>query len=224
MSSSSTKITEDTITFEHGGETLHTFYKLCGDLSTTTCRPLVVLHGGPGVTHDVLISLVDLAALPLARPVILYDQIGNGHSTHLPEKPDAFWNIDLFIDELVNLLERLGIASDFDLLGHSWGGMLAAEFIIRRQPAGLRCLVLANSLTSIRIRNEERQMLYKEMPEGDAKVLLEEDEDTDPHTEGYKRAMGHYRAKHLCRINPMPEPVMYSIKQMELDRTVADKM
>lgn len=55
-------------------------------------------------------------------PVVLYDQVGCGKSTHLREKrlDTSFWTVELFIAELDSLLEHLGIADDFDLLGQSW--------------------------------------------------------------------------------------------------------
>lgn len=55
-------------------------------------------------------------------PIVFYDQIGNGESTHIKDKPADFWNPELFMDELDNLLKHLGIYENFDLLGHSWGG------------------------------------------------------------------------------------------------------
>ncbi|KIJ63965.1 hypothetical protein HYDPIDRAFT_76413, partial [Hydnomerulius pinastri MD-312] len=59
-----------------------------------------------------------------------YDQIGNGpgQSSHLGGELETFWTMDLFIDELLNPVNNLGIQDSFDLLGHSWGGMLAQEF------------------------------------------------------------------------------------------------
>ena len=110
-----------------------TWYRVTGDLKSGKL-PLVVAHGGPGVTHDYLENFKELAAH--GRPVIHYDQIGNGGSTHLPNKGADFWTVDFFLGELSALL------------GQSWGGMLGAEHAVRR-PAGLKALVLANSLASM---------------------------------------------------------------------------
>jgi len=55
-------------------------------------------------------------------PVIFYDQIGNGESSHCSGVPKQFWTPELFMDELDNLLHALEIYEDFDLLGQSWGG------------------------------------------------------------------------------------------------------
>lgn len=109
-------VTEGIIPFVYQDETFQTYYKLFGDLANRTHSPLIVLHGGPGLTHDCMLPLSDLASASI--PVILYDQLGNGLSTHLKEKPPTFWTIDLLIDELVNLLNHFSIQDSFDLLGH----------------------------------------------------------------------------------------------------------
>jgi len=71
-----------------------TWYKVCGDLTTPT-TPLIILHGGPGACHEYLLQLTDIAS---SRPIIFYDQIGNGRSTHSPEKAgdESFWSVSLF--------------------------------------------------------------------------------------------------------------------------------
>lgn len=61
-----------------------TWYRVTGSLDSGKL-PLVVAHGGPGCTHDYVDSFKDIAALD-GRPVIHYDQLGNGNSTRLPEK------------------------------------------------------------------------------------------------------------------------------------------
>jgi pimeloyl-ACP methyl ester carboxylesterase len=67
----------------------------------------------------------------------------------LPEKKGdgSFWTIDLFLKELENLLEHLGITGEYDLNGHSAGGVLAAEWAVR-SPKGLRRLVLSSTPAS----------------------------------------------------------------------------
>src|ERR1700710_945128 len=126
--------TEGYVQGEHG----RTWYRVTGDLQSAK-PPLVVLHGGPGCTHDYVDSLKDLAAS--GRAVVHYDQLGNGRSTHLREKGADFWTVDLFLGELDRVLAHLGIAESYDLLGQSWGGMLGAEHAVR-QPPGLRKLVI----------------------------------------------------------------------------------
>ncbi|MDP1293891.1 alpha/beta fold hydrolase, partial [Klebsiella variicola] len=69
--------------------------------------------------------------------VINYDQLGNGRSTHLPDKDPSFWTVGLFLEELNNLLQHLEISDNYAILGQSWGGMLGSEHAIL-QPKGLR--------------------------------------------------------------------------------------
>lgn len=54
--------------------------------------------------------------------MVLYDQLGNGQSSHIHDVPASFWSAELFMDELDNLVRHLGIADDFDVVGNSWGG------------------------------------------------------------------------------------------------------
>ena len=74
----------------------------------------------------------------------MYDQLGCGRSTHLPEKKgdEYFWTVKLFLSELDSLLLHLGIQDDYDLLGQSWGGDLAVDHAVL-QPKGLKRLILA---------------------------------------------------------------------------------
>lgn len=146
--------------------------------------------------------------------------MGNGRSTHLQHKDTPFWTIDFFIDELVNLLAFFRINNDFDLLGHSWGGILAAEFIIRRQPRGLKHLILANSLASSRLRNNAVQRLRKHLPEAEQTVLREGDLAGNTSSPEYKAALFKFYEQFLCRLKPVPEQIMYSFTQSQVDPTV----
>ena len=110
---------------------MQTWYRITGDLASAK-TPLVVAHGGPGCTHVYVLSIAKIAQFD--RPVIHYDQVGNGKSTRLKDKGPDFFTVDLFLDELNNLVDHLGIADNYFLLGQSWGGMLGAEHGIR-QPA-----------------------------------------------------------------------------------------
>ncbi|KZP23496.1 prolyl aminopeptidase [Athelia psychrophila] len=120
-----------------------TWYKIFGSLKTAKQCPLIVLHGGPGANHHIVLANKALASAD--RAVIVYDQLGCGNSTLLPEKASdpAFWQISLWLSELSNLISHLGLAK-YDLLGHSFGGMLAAAHASAR-PDGLRRLILANA-------------------------------------------------------------------------------
>ena len=120
--------------------------------------PILLIHGGPGSTSDILEPLADLAAS--GRQVVFYDQLGAGRSdrTHNP----ALWTIDTFVDEVQAVRDHLGL-DELHLFGHSWGGMLALEYALR-QPAGLRSLVLASALVSASLFAAEADRLLSDLP------------------------------------------------------------
>ena len=138
-----------------------TWYRITGDLNTGK-TPIFLLHGGPGAAHNYLDSYKLLAND--GRPVIHYDQIGCGNSTHLPEKGGDYWTPQLFVDELENLIDNLGQRAGFHVLGQSWGGMLGAEYGARR-PKGLKSLVIANSPASMALWTSEAMRQRSFMPQ-----------------------------------------------------------
>lgn len=198
---------EGTIPFIIEDKTYSTWYRVFGDIKNRTHPPLVILHGGPGLSHDYLLPISDIAS---SRPVIFYDQLGNARSTHIHDKEKSFWTIDLFIDELINVLQYFNIQDEFDLLGHSWGGILAFEFELRRKPDGLRRVVVTNSLASMPMWDESNAQLIKSFPtwvqEGMG-IGLKDLKASAP-------AMKEFRTKHGCRVAPFPKEYVDSLDQL----------
>ncbi|CCL98429.1 uncharacterized protein FIBRA_00426 [Fibroporia radiculosa] len=223
MSPEHPRISEGSMPFVVHGETHYTWYKIVGDLSDRTRTPLVVLHGGPGFTHDYLLPNQDLATIA-SIPIIFYDQIGNGRSTHLRDKPQSFWTIDLFVDEFLNLVRHFAIEDNFDILGHSWGGMLGAEIEVRRQPAGLRRLIIADSPAAMSLWQESQVLLKSRLPEGEQAALAA---GPAADKEKFVEAMEHFHGLFGCKVKPTPQELLYSRQQSDPetgDRTVADAM
>ncbi|KAI0833601.1 proline-specific peptidase [Trametes gibbosa] len=210
-------MTDGLLNFPYQGEVHQTYYKVFGDLENRTRSPVVVLHGGPGISHDYLLPLADLTNQ--SYPVILYDQIGNARSTHLLDKPPTFWTIELFISELENLLEHFGIQDEYHIVGHSWGGMLACEFVVQMQPRGLRRLVLSNCTPSVVLWQNPNVELIQKFPQ-DVKEAFARGF-ADP--EGYWKALMEVYSVHGCRVKPFPKEMEYSLLQVhgkDADRTV----
>jgi L-proline amide hydrolase len=193
-----------------------TWYRVTGELHSR--RPAVVaVHGGPGSTHDYLLSLTALTEA--GWPVVHYDQLGNGGSTHLPDRGAEFWTVQLFLDELDNLLYRLGIADNYVLFGQSWGGMLAAKHAAAR-PAGLRGLVIANSPASYQLWLHEMKVLREQLPPGVNDVLLRQEAAGTTTSEEYFDAMRPFYDRHVCRITPWPRDLTASFYEIYNDPTV----
>jgi L-proline amide hydrolase len=207
------EVVEGTVPFRDG----FTWYRVTGPLDSGLA-PLVVLHGGPGMLHDYLLSLTALAG---DRAVIHYDQFGCGRSTHRPDAPASFWTVDLFVDELANLLERLGIGS-YHMLGQSWGGMLASEHAVLG-PAGLKSLVIANSPASMALWLSEANRLRALLPPDVQATLLAHEAAGTTGSREYQDAVRVFYDRHLCRV-PWPPEVAASFAGMEAEPTVYHTM
>ncbi|KAJ7048677.1 proline-specific peptidase [Mycena amicta] len=219
----SLNITEGELVFEvpAAGKPCKTWYKIIGDLSDPDSRrPLIALHGGPGVNHAYLQILSDLTVRHNI-PLILYDQIGTGNSTHLPEKMGdvGFWTERLFLDELDNLIGHLGVKNSYDILGHSWGGMLGARHA-SLQPRGLKRLVLASTPADMGLWVKSQNELRTQLPQDVQDILDKHEKEGTTESEEYEGAVGVFYSRFLCRLNPLPEPVAEGFGWIKKDPTV----
>ncbi|KAJ7230378.1 hypothetical protein GGX14DRAFT_553861 [Mycena pura] len=101
-------VKEGKIPFIVGDETFETYCKVFGDVASCADGPLIVLHGGPGISHDYLIPLSDLASRSPSRAIRL--QV-------------CQWTIDsdIFIAGFENVLAFFQVTNRFNILGQSWG-------------------------------------------------------------------------------------------------------
>lgn len=202
--------------WQHGS----TWYRVVGDLKSSK-TPVMVLHGGPGAGHNYCEPIAEVLT-QTGRAAVLYDQIGCGNSTHLPDKPKEFWTPELFMEELVLLTEHLGISNKYDIVGQSWGGMLGMQFAITK-PKGLNAMVIADSPASMEVWVSEANKLRKELPpEVEATLLKHEAAETTEDPE-YVAAVDVFYSRHLCRI-PQPPYVLASFEQLAADPTVYHTM
>lgn len=197
----------------------HTWYRVIGEIGDEPT--VVVLHGGPGATHDYLLPLEKLAAP--GRAVVLYDQVGSGRSSHLPHEPSSAWTVGRFLDELDQLLDELGIGDDYVLFGQSWGGMLAAEHAVRR-PAGLRGLIIANSPASMPLWREAADGLRSALPVEVQRTLLAHEAAGTTDSPEYVDAMHVYYRRHVCRTDPWPPELEATLTALDADPTVYHAM
>src|SRR5919109_4458567 len=177
MSRAATGVREGTVPFDLGAESAETWFRVTGELcpdDPDAPAPLVVLHGGPGATHDYLLAVADLAGG--GRAVVHYDQVGNGRSAHFPDRGADFWTVELFVRELHNLVEALGLSGRHHVLGQSWGGFLAQEYAFTR-PAGLRSLMLADTAASFPDFVAETNRLRADLPPEVEATLRRHEED-----------------------------------------------
>src|SRR5262245_29898447 len=189
-----------------------TWYRIVGDLHPASGKlPLLVLHGGPGFPHDYLEDLEQLA--DGGRAVVLYDQLGCGKSDH-PDDP-ALWVMDTFVEELSAVREAIGL-EPVHLMGHSWGGWLALEYVLRR-PVGLASLILASTCASLPAFARETKRLKETLP-ADVQATIDHHEAAGiTHDDAYVQATMAYYTRWVCRRDPWPDHVMRSFMNVRED-------
>jgi L-proline amide hydrolase len=215
-----TAVHEGVVPFTLDDVKAETWYRLTTSDGGEGRLPLVVLHGGPGATHDYLLSIADLAAG--GRPVVHYDQLGNGRSSHFPDRGADFWTVELFVRELHNLVASLGLG-DHHVLGQSWGGFLAQEYAFT-QPEGLRSLVLADTAASFPDFVAEANRLRGELPAEVEQTLRRHEDAATTDDPEYVSACEVFYRRHLCRLDPWPAEVVESFAWIERDPTVYHTM
>ncbi len=122
--------------------------------------PLLTLHGGPGASHNYLLPLQALAD---ERPVVFYDQLGCGRAD--PPEEDIAYSIQRSVDEVDAVRAALGL-EQVVLLGHSWGALLAVEYLCQGRGRGVDRLILSGAMASIPQAIAGFDRLFATMPDG----------------------------------------------------------
>ncbi|HUP63800.1 MAG TPA: proline iminopeptidase-family hydrolase [Thermoanaerobaculia bacterium] len=176
---------------------------------------LLLLHGGPGGTHEYF-EAFDTRFAPLGFEYYYYDQLGSYYSDQ-PDDPDL-WEIARAVEEVEQVRQALGLGrDDFYLLGHSWGGILAMEYALRHGE-NLKGLIISNMMASIPRYNEYAETVL--MPAMDQSVLSEIkalEAAGDYANPRYMELLvpNHYVHHFLRRpIEDWPEPVHRSFKHL----------
>lgn len=199
------------------------WYRVIGPASISLPRPppLVVLHGGPGLSHDYLLSLTELSLPPHRFEVIFWDQLGCGKSTLLPEKlgDTSFWTEQLHLDQLSCLLQHLQIQHRYAIFGNSWGGMLAAAHAALGPP-GLEKAVLASTPFSSDLYTTAYRRYRDLMPSPEREVLMQTRTHDTPETAEYVAAIDAFNARYFIRKDPIPLEVLRCFHLLEKDNTV----
>jgi proline-specific peptidase len=197
-------VSEGTIPFS-GGET---WYRIVGDGEQPGAVPLLLLHGGPGGTHDYLEPMGELART--GRRAIFYDQLGCGRSPY-PSEPSK-WTVELFVEEVDAVREALGL-DRLHLLGQSWGGMLGMEYALT-QPEGLESLIICDSPSSMALWVQEANRLRKLLPPEVNETLERHEQAGTTDSKEYEEACSVFYERHVCRVVPNPDYVQRSLAQL----------
>lgn len=165
---------------------------------------ILTLHGGPGCTHEYFECFEDF--FPKDRfQIIFYDQLGSYYS----DQPDdlSLWTVDRFCNEVEQVRKALRL-ENFYLYGQSWGGLLGIEYSLKYQNH-LKGVILSNITGSVESYVTYLNYLRSKLPQSiqDRLSVYEEKEDFfNPEYE--KLMLEEVYSRHLCRLNPWPEPLI----------------
>jgi proline iminopeptidase len=120
--------------------------------------PLLVVHGGPGASHDYFLPHL----LPLARNhrVVFIDERGSGRSQKLEDT--RLYTVENMVEDTEAVRRALGLGK-VALLGHSYGGVLAQAYAFK-YPASLSKLLLCSTFSSTKEMNRVFDRMKEKMP------------------------------------------------------------
>jgi len=176
---------------------------------------VLLLHGGPGATHEYFEAFDSY--FPAAEiEYYYYDQLGSAYSDQ-PNAPEL-WDLPRFVEEVEQVRQALQLdKSNFYLLGHSWGGVLAMEYALKYQQ-NLKGLIISNMMASGPAYNEYANKVL--MPAMDQKVLAEVkalEAKKDYENPRYMQLLmpAHYE-QHILRMpsDKWPDPVNRAFKHL----------
>ncbi|MBI3913921.1 MAG: proline iminopeptidase-family hydrolase [Chloroflexi bacterium] len=178
---------------------------------------VLLLHGGPAATHEYFEACDSY--LPAAGiEYYYYDQLGSYYSDQ-PDEPDL-WELPRFVEEVEQVRRALRLDNtNFYLLGHSWGGILAMEYALKYQ-AHLRGLIISNMMASIPAYNEYAEKVL--MPEMDQAALAEikrmEAAGENENPRYMELLIPHHYERHILRMPAAewPDPVNRAFKHINL--------
>ncbi|TNE53729.1 MAG: alpha/beta fold hydrolase [Bacteroidetes bacterium] len=176
---------------------------------------LLLLQGGPGATHEYWECMESY--LPAEGiEFIYYDQLGTGFS----DNPDdtTYWDLPRYVEEVEQVRQALGLNQDnFYLLGHSWGGILAAEYALKYQE-NLKGLIISNMMMSCpEYDRYADEVLAKQMDPDALQGIREIEANNDFGNPRYMEILTpHFYEKHILRLPEAewPEPVVRSLGKM----------
>lgn len=179
-----------------------TYFRVVGE-STPGKLPLLLLHGGPGSTHNYF-EVLDVLANE-GRQVISYDQIGCGKS--FVEGHPELWNSTTWLNELEALVKHLGI-SKCHLLGQSWGAMMIVEELITRQPSFVASAILSSGTCSCDLWSREQHRLISFMPAEEQEAIKQAERTGNFESAEYIKTNDHYTQLYACD-KPTPDSPEY---------------
>ncbi len=176
---------------------------------------LLLLTGGPGLSHSYL-DVMDSYLPAQGIEYYHYDQLETGESDR-PNDPDL-WTLPRYVDEVDQVRKAIGgDKSNFCLLGHSWGGLLAMEYALAHQDQ-MKCLVISNMMASIPAYNAyAKKVLEPRMNQAALRQILAMEASGKTEQPQYMQLLvANWYEQHFLRrpASQWPEPLLRSEENM----------
>ena len=121
--------------------------------------PLLLLHGGPGASHDYFLPY--LLPLMRANTLVFIDERGSGRSQKLAD-PKGY-TVEAMAADVEAVRVALGLGK-VNVLGHSYGGVLAQSYALK-YGENIEHLVLCSTFHSTKQLNAFFKVMRSRMPE-----------------------------------------------------------
>ncbi len=160
---------------------------------------VLLLHGGPGVTHEIF-ECFDGYFPQEGIEYYYYDQLGSYYS----DQPDdlSLWDTARFVEEVEQVRKALNMDnSNFYLFGQSWGGILAMEYALKYQDH-LKGLIISNMVPSIPdyMAYSDNVLAPKMDPEVLAEIMKYENAEDYGNERYLELVVNHYYTEHVIRM------------------------
>lgn len=178
------------------------FYRAFGKPANGT---ILVLHGGPGLDHQYMLPLADLAEYGFR--VVFYDQLACGASART--RDIGLFTVERAVREVEAVRDRLRLEK-VHLIGAGYGGLLALEYAIQYQ-GNLKTLTTIGGISSMPLVTAEMQRLKSQLPPETLEILESHEargEYADPE---YQRALLTFYRRHFCRLERWPKELNSSL-------------
>ena len=121
-------------------------------------EPLMIVHGGPGASHDYFLPYL----LPLANKnrLVFIDERGSGQSQRLEDATQ--YTVENMVEDVEAVRKALDLGK-MSLLGHSYGGVLAQAYALKYQQ-NLTHLILCSTFPSTSQMNQVLAKIKENMP------------------------------------------------------------
>jgi proline-specific peptidase len=165
-----------------------------------------VIHGGPSIPSNYLLPVVNGVT---DRAIVYYDQWGCGKSSR-PQSDKILFSISTMVNHLQLLIRHWDVPK-FHLLGHSFGGIIAYEYL-KKNIGACQSLILASTPTSPNLIQQECQRLNEELLKDDngtvkAPTIKEEEEQGTTILHNHVRQhrfSDAFLQTHECRLPEIP--------------------